>query len=239
MPLRCCDCKCSGRVTKYCGLDFVDAELRRLRFECTEDREYLNEIEENYQLEKLKNATHEIKKLIDTVDDNLTLIKSQKVKRSLASECKVCDVEKNNREIVDYLDKNCKTCFNSYYCCDCPNKCSDIDETIDFIRHKHSYHKDINKYQLKNYACASDDKHCDGCWNDFKIKARRERSRSRSRNRSSSRRRSRSIGLCNDSDDDCYNNNSTDSYKPREPWRSGPYATNYPWKSWKINEMSN
>ena len=246
MPLYCCNCNCGDRDTSFrqervlkevnC-IESIDEELKRLDLLCTLDTKCNCVLKEDYQLEKLKNATHDIKKLIDKVDDNLVLLKANKLKRSLDT-CKVCEKEENERCIIDYLNKNCKNESKTYFCCDCygKDKKTENEEIVELIRHKHSKHvKDTKRYPVTTYPTALD-KHCekcDLCWNDYKIRVRRDRSRSRSLSRRRSRSKSR-----NESDDDCYVSSDSYSYKPYEPWRAGPYTSSYPWKTEKIQDMN-
>ena len=252
MPLHCCNCECDERVAsppsplrrvrilKECSsIESIDSDLKRLNFLCSLNGDCC-EVKDNHKLETLKTATHEIKKLIDKVDDNLVTIKANKLRRSIErlNSCKICDEEENKRDIIDYLNKNCKTHSNSYYCCckTCCNTKSESEQIVELIRHKHSQHKDTNVYPVVKYPTAYD-KHCDKCdwcWNDYKIRARRERSRSRNRSHSNRSRRSRS--RC-ESDDECYYSSGSHAYKPCEPWRAGPYSNQYPWATEKINEM--
>ena len=232
MPLYCCDCDCKEikkpsrhvRVVTECrssssSVESIDEDLKRLDLLCNLEEKCPCCDELN--LIKLKNATHEIKKMIDKVDDSLVKIKNNKIRRSSEKlkDCEICESEENKRKIIEYLNKNCTTHSNIYYCCCktcCPHKKSESEVTVELIRHKHSQHE-----------CP-----CDLCWNDYIIKARRERSRSRRR---SIRRRSRSA--CYSDDDDYI---SSDSCKPHEPWRSPTPVTNqYPWKMDKINKMRN
>jgi hypothetical protein len=149
MPLYCCDCNCEEinkplrhvRVLKECksssssssscsSIESIHDDLKRLDLLCNLEKKC--HCYDTLNLEKLKNATHEIKKLIDKVDDGLVKIK-------------------NKEKIIGYLNKHCTTHSNIYYYC-CKTCCSN---DVELIRLKHSQHDfSLDKYCtlcLKDY----------------------------------------------------------------------------------------
>lgn len=251
MPIHCCNCNC---VERNCSRSNDDSSIeRRLRHaklvRDIHNDDIYNKSASDTRLVKLKHATSEIKHLIYKVETNLALIEDDKsiskLKNSnnqVNSYFSVCELEKNKTAIVQYLDKNCKDCNNMYYCCDEKHDSikikpkSEEEEIIDLIRDKYNYKK-------KN------DIECDNCYHDKMIRLRRALSRSRSRGRKSSVRRNKSIERYQDiysdsdeSDNYCYYNTSSSSYvnefKSKEPWRSDPYKSDYPWKNLKIKQSN-
>ena len=175
------------------------------------------------RLQKLRSANNELKHLINKVDQLTTHYKTEIKYDYDCSLCKKILFDSNIRKETKYKNftKDDSDSDNYYYF----DTETDSDYQPYYLTPRVFTERvkiDPKIYPLDKYPDPLD-KHMDSCACCRASRRHRSQIRSRSKTRSQSRRRSLST--------------ESIKYDMKEPWRSNPYKTNYPWTASKIEDM--